>query len=258
MMKCTFLGTGTSMGVPIAGGYGKEWGNGDPRNERYRCSVWIETEKTSVIIDTGPEFRLQTIRSGIEKVDLVLITHEHMDHVAGLDDLRAYNYVQKSSIPLYTSKKVSEEIKNRFRYMFGPNKYPGSTSVDIKVIDSAVEFRDLTITPLHYNHGSIDVQGYRVNDFSYMTDVKSIPEETKDLVRDSKVLVLSGLRWNPPHPTHLTIPEAVEIANELKIPKTYLIHMNAYVEHASTNEKLPPHVQLAYDMQEIFIGENIN
>jgi len=255
MMKCTFLGTGTSMGVPIAGGFGKERGNGDPRNERYRCSVWIETEQTSVIIDTGPEFRLQTIRSGITKVDLVMITHEHMDHVAGLDDLRAFNYVQKSSIPLYTSKKVSGEIKKRFSYMFEPGKYPGSTTVDIKVIDSETTFRDLSIIPLNYNHGGIDVQGYRVNDFSYMTDVKSIPDETKELVKGSKVMVLSGLRWDPPHPTHLTIPEAVKIADELKIPKTYLIHMNAYVEHASTNKKLPSHVQLAYDMQEIYIPE---
>src|SRR5690554_7800823 len=105
-MKCTFLGTGTSMGVPVAGGFGREKLNGDPRNERYRCSVWVQSKQASVIIDTGPEFRLQTIRSDVNKIDLVLITHEHMDHIAGLDDLRSYNYIQKSAIPLFSTKNA--------------------------------------------------------------------------------------------------------------------------------------------------------
>lgn len=252
-MKCTFLGTGTSMGVPVAGGFGKEKIKNDPRNDRYRCSVWVKTEQTSVIIDTGPEFRLQTIRSDIRKIDLVLITHEHMDHIAGLDDLRSFNYIQKSPIPLLSTKSTLESIQTRFDYMFGENKYPGSASVEMTVINKPEIFNDIRITPLPYRHGKVTVQGYRLNDFSYMTDVKSIPEQTKQLVKGSKVLVLSGLRWNPPHPTHLTIPEAVEIATELEIPKTYLIHMNSYVDHAESNKKLPEHVRLAYDQLEITI-----
>lgn len=254
-MKCTFLGTGTSMGVPVAGGFGRERLNGDPRNERYRCSVWIESKEASVIIDTGPEFRLQSIRANIRNIDLVLITHEHMDHIAGLDDLRSYNYTRKSALPLYSTEKAIKCIRSRFDYMFGKNKYPGSASVNMNVLDSSMQFKDIHITPLPYQHGNVDVQGYRINNFSYMTDVKSIPESTKEKVRGSEILVLSGLRWKPEHPTHLTIPEAVEIATELNIPKTYLIHMNSYVDHAESNKKLPAHVRLAYDQQEIIIPD---
>jgi len=250
-MKCTFLGTGTSMGVPVAGGFGREEVGYDPRNQRTRCSVWLETDQSSIVIDVGPEFRIQSIRSNIRRIDLVLITHEHMDHIAGLDDLRSYNYAQQNPIPLLTSQRAIDSICTRFDYMFGENKYPGSTSLSMEVIDTPETFQDLTITPLPYNHGDIDVLGFRVNDFSYMTDVKEIPDSTKEKIKGSKVLVLSGLRWGPQHPTHMTIPEAVEIANEIGAPKTYLIHMNSYVNHAETNEKLPDHIRLAYDQLEI-------
>lgn len=246
-MRLTFLGTGTSMGVPVAGGFGKEQIDGDPRNIRWRCSAWIETEESSIVIDTGPEFRLQTIRSGLNKIDLVLITHEHMDHIAGLDDLRPFCYKQEQTIPVYSNKSCLDAIRRRFDYMFGPNRYPGATSIDLQEINCEITFQDLNITPLPALHGKVDVLGYRVNDLSYLTDIKEIPEATKNLIRGSKVMVLSGLRWKPEHPTHLTIPEAAEIAEELKIPKTYLIHMNSYVNHEESNKRLPDHVRLAYD-----------
>lgn len=252
-MKCTFLGTGTSMGVPVAGGFGREMIGNDPRNQRTRCSVWLQTSDTSVVIDIGPEFRIQSIRSNIQKIDLVLITHEHMDHIAGLDDLRSYNYAQQAAIPLWTSNRTIKSIKSRFDYMFGEGKYPGSTSLDMDEITSSRAFRDLKITPLPYQHGSIETLGFRVNDFSYMTDVKQIPESTKEKVKGSKVLVLSGLRWEPKHPTHLTIPEAVKVAEEIGAPRTYLIHMNSYVNHEETNRRLPDSVRLAFDQLEIEI-----
>lgn len=246
-MRLTFLGTGTSMGVPVAGGFGYELIDGDPRNVRWRCSAWIESEEASIIIDTGPEFRLQTLRAGISQIDLVLITHKHMDHIAGLDDLRPFCYHQDQSIPVLTSSQSIRAIQSRFEYMFGPDRYPGATSVDLQEITRTTEFRDVEITPLPVRHGRIEVLGYRLNDIAYLTDVKAIPDETKKLIRGSKVMVLSGLRWAPEHPTHLTIPEAVEVAAELEIPDTYLIHMNSRVNHEEISRKLPGHVHLAYD-----------
>lgn len=250
-MEVTFLGTGTSMGVPVAGGFRWEELAHDPRNRRSRCSAWVKTHDLSIIIDTGPEFRVQSIRSCIKDVDHVLITHEHMDHIAGLDDLRVYNFKKSGPIPVYATESCVNSIKKRFDYMFGENKYPGSTSLDLIVADDTFKIGAHTVTPLPVSHGNLAINGYRIDNFSYLTDVKDIPASTKDLIRGSDVVVLSALRWEPDHPTHLTIPEAVEIINELKVPEAYLIHMNSYVDHQPTNDRLPDHIKLAYDQQVI-------
>lgn len=250
-MQVTFLGTGTSMGVPIAGGFGRELMKGDPRDERYRCSAWVQHEGRSILIDVGPEFRLQTLRSGLSSLDLLLITHQHTDHIGGLDDLRPFNYVQKSDIPVITTPECEESIKKRFYYMFEPEKTPGSVDLSFQPQKEFYNWFGLNITPLPVYHGEMRVYGYRINDFSYVTDVNYIPEETKKKIKGSKVLVLSGLRWSPKHPTHFTIPEAIEIADELEVEQTWLVHMSVYVNHKETNQKLPSHVQLAYDQLSI-------
>lgn len=246
-MKLTFLGTGTSMGVPISGGFGRETPTGDSRDERYRTSAWIQTEQTSIVIDTGPEFRLQTIRAGIRHIDLLLYTHEHNDHIAGLDDLRPYNFMQKQALPAFTSAQCRDAIKHRYFYMFGENKIPGSVTLNMDVLNEPQQFQDCMITPLPVDHKVMPVLGFRINDLSYITDAKYIPQSTLDKVKGSKVLVLNGLQWSPEHKTHITIPEAVDIATRLEIPKTYLVHLSSYVIHKEISSRLPEHVELAYD-----------
>lgn len=247
-MKFTFLGTGTSMGVPVAGGFKREELAHDPRNERTRCAAWIQSESSSILIDVGPEFRIQSIRSGIRSVDHVLITHEHMDHIGGIDDLRMYNYLKKEPIPVYTTESAVASIEKRFDYLFGENKYPGSTSLDLFVLSKPIELDSISITPLPVKHGSLEILGFRINSIAYLTDVKEIPDSTLELIKDCEVVILSALRWEPDHPTHLTIPQAVEIINRLGVPKAYLIHMNSFVDHEETNKQLPPHIRLAYDL----------
>lgn len=246
-MQLVFLGTGTSMGVPVAGGFGREVPTGDPRDERYRCSAWVKTDQASILIDIGPEFRLQTLRSGLRRIDMLLITHEHTDHIIGLDDLRPFNYAQKSSIPVLTTQSCSEAIRQRFFYMFEPEKTRGSVDIDIMVPEGPRVFKDCLITPLPVKHGKMDVLGFRINDLSYVTDVNEIPDETADLIKGSKILVLSGLRWSPEHPTHLTIPQAIEVAKKLEVEKTYLIHMASSVIHKEISPLLPDNIELAYD-----------
>jgi len=252
-MKLTFLGTGTSMGVPVAGGFGPRFSGRDPRNQRYRCSAWIQSADRSLVIDAGPEFRLQTLRAGIRRIDALMITHEHTDHIAGLDDLRAYNYAQKKPIPVYTTQRTEEAIRHRFSYMFSPDKTPGSVDLDFRPFNEPVHEGDCTIVPLPVKHGGMEVMGFRVNDISYITDVNHIPDETAEKIRGSEILVMSGLRWSPPHPTHYTIPQAMEVSEKLDVRQTYLIHMSPFVDHEEVSRRLPSRVKLAFDQLEVSV-----
>ena len=252
-LTLTFLGTGTSMGVPVAGGFGSEGSGRDPRDERYRTAAWVRTETASIVIDIGPEFRLQTLRSGIRQIDQVLITHEHTDHIGGLDDLRPFNYIQEAPIPVVTHARTQECIRTRFAYMFEPGKTPGSVDLDFLPVRRHV-CGDVEITPLPVTHGRLEILGFRLNDLVYITDANRIPDATMDLCQGADVLVLNGLRWEPEHPTHFTIPEAVEVAKRIGARQTWFVHMSSQVRHSDINRRLPEGMALAYDQLVVSVG----
>ena len=250
-MKITFLGTGISMGIPIAGITHPISITRDSRNQRLRTSVWITTEHTSILIDAGPDIRHQILTAGITHIDMLLITHEHMDHIAGLDDIRPLYLKSKKAIPLYTSSPCLEAIKKRFFHLFGTKRYPNSVKFTPHVLTKAFSTADTHITPLEIKHGMIDILGFRINQFAYLTDVKHIPQKTYAQLRGIKVLVLSALRWKDEHPTHLTIPEAITIANRINPQKTYFTHISPYVIHNEIIQRLPLNMYLSFDGLEI-------
>lgn len=241
------------MGVPVAGASPDEMLGSDPRNTRSRCSVWVETGKGSFLIDASPEFRVQTISGRVSHIDAVFVTHEHMDHISGLDDLRPFNYRQKGPIPLYSKARTLSSIRTRFDYMFGANRYPGSTDLDLREMDGSITVRGSVITPLPCTHGDIGIYGYRVDGFSYLTDVKSIPDGTIELIRGSDVLVLGGLRWGDPHPSHCTIEQALAMAESTGVERVFLVHMNGSVLHEEGPTRLPPSARYAFDGQVLWI-----
>lgn len=252
-MKITFLGTGTSMGVPVAGAFGKDKLGPDPRNSRTRCSLWVQSETTSILIDAGPEFRLQSLRSSLRDLDAILLTHEHMDHVSGLDDVRPFTYEVERPIPLYGSERVLRSVESRFDYMFGSKRYPGATNVSLHIVDAPFEVGDLDITPLPVLHGNLPIHGYRIGNLAYMTDLKTLPEETYVLLEGCEVIIMGALRWAHPHPTHATIEESLKIVERLKAREFYFIHMNGSIDQTMDQKKFPKTVRFAFDQQVLWV-----
>jgi phosphoribosyl 1,2-cyclic phosphate phosphodiesterase len=249
----TFLGTGTSMGVPVAGGFGSEQPTGDPRDERYRTSAWIRSETTNIVIDIGPEFRLQSLRSGIRLIDTVLITHEHTDHIGGLDDLRSFMYAAGVPVPVMAHPRTAADIRTRFHYMFEPGKTPGSLDIDFLPVKPC-RIGDIDITPIPVTHGGLEILAYRLNDIVYVTDANAIDEHALAMMADADILVLNALRWKPAHPTHFTVPEAVDVARRIGAKRTYFVHMSTAVRHADVQSRLPTGMMLAYDQLEVISG----
>ncbi len=249
-VRITLLGTGTSTGVPMIGCKCRVCTSTDPRDKRLRVSVLIQTDTTTVLIDTGSDFRQQMLRHSVPKLDAILYTHEHFDHVGGFDDLRALQFL-KLGVPMcYASERTFESIKRTFPYAFGLVKNTGGggvPAIPFTVIDTTpFTVGDLLIEPVTLDHGMMDIFGFRIGRFAYCTDCKRIPIGSKEKLRNLDVLVLDGLRYSE-HPTHLSIPEAVAAAKELAPKRTYLTHLNHDVLHAEAEANLPPSVRLAYD-----------
>jgi phosphoribosyl 1,2-cyclic phosphate phosphodiesterase len=253
MIKITFLGTGTSQGIPVIGSTHSVCLSANPKDKRLRSSVLIETENLSFTIDCGPDFRQQMLKAQCERLDGILFTHEHADHTAGIDDIRPY-FFKQGDIPVFASSRVIKSLKKRFGYIFNSeNKYPGAPSVKISEIDKRSSFQldVLKITPVEVMHNRLSVLGYRIGDFAYLTDVKTIASEEMEKLNDLDVLVLNCLRIES-HPTHLNLEEALEIIDELKPKKTYFTHISHYLGfHDEADAKLPDNVFLAYDTLQV-------
>lgn len=247
-MKISFLGTGTSQGVPVIACDCETCLSSDPRDKRFRTSLLVQTSSTTIVIDTGPDFRQQMLNHNVKKLDAVLFTHEHRDHIAGLDDIRAYNFRQKKAMEVYTEERVLSALKYQYPYIFAEKKYPGAPQVNIHLIDDT-EFRigELTIIPIRVMHYRLPVLGFRIGDMAYITDANYISEGEKEKLFGVKHLIINALRKEK-HVSHFTLSEALDLIEEISPKRAYLTHISHLMGRQKQLEReLPNHVQAAYD-----------
>lgn len=247
-IRITFLGTGTSQGIPVINCDHPVCFSEDKRDKRLRVSVMIEWDDNVYVIDCGPDFRYQMLRAKVSKINGVLITHEHADHIAGLDDIRPYSF-QLGAVPIYAQRRVLENLAYRFEYIFNDkNKYPGAPKVLQKEIkNSPFLLENLEVTPIEVEHGKLTIFGYRFKDVAYLTDVKTISEKEKLKLKGLDVLIINAVRHKAHH-SHLNLEEALQLIEELNPKKTYLTHISHYLGfHAEVEKTLPKNVFLAYD-----------
>lgn len=247
-MKITFLGTGTSQGVPVIACHCSVCTSLDFRDKRLRTSVMIETQGKNFVIDTGPDFRQQMLRERVEHLDAVLFTHEHKDHTAGLDEVRAYNFKQQMDMPVYAHPRVVAQLKREFAYIFAEEKYPGIPQITIKEIENQGFMAEgVSFMPIQVMHYRLPVFGFRVENFTYITDANYIAPAEMDKIRGSEVVVLNGLQAEP-HISHFTLAQAIEILEELQPKTAYLTHISHRLgRHADVEKRLPSFIKLAYD-----------
>lgn len=247
-MKITFLGTGTSQGIPVIGCKCVVCKSTDKRDHRLRVSVWVKTADKSIVIDSGPDFRYQMLRAGVDDLDAILYTHEHKDHVAGLDDIRPYNYILKKRIDIYATERVQEALRREFQYIFADTKYHGLPQINLHTItDEPFAIGENAIIPFEVMHYKLPILGYRIGDFTYITDAKTISEASLEKIKGTKVLVLNALQKED-HISHLTFSEAIELANKVGAEMTYFTHISHNLGlHEAVSKELPAHIQLAYD-----------
>ncbi len=248
-MRVTVLGSGTSAGVPTLGCRCEICRSPDPRNKRMRASAYIETAERRILIDCGPDFRTQALANGVEDVDEVLLTHSHADHVGGLDDLRSFNMVHKHPITVHGNADTLGDVRERFSYCFRPPQQVGGGLPDLRLsLVAPGKPVDLGIgaVPVPVFHGTLPILGWRLGDFAYLTDVSRLPEEAFPLLEGVRTLVSSALRHRP-HPTHMSLDEAVALARRIGAERTWFIHMCHDLDHETTNAALPSDIQLAHD-----------
>jgi len=252
-LKITFLGTGTSQGIPVIGSIHPVCLSHDPRDKRLRVSVLLSWDNYNFVIDCGPDFRQQMLKHKVSKLDGILFTHEHADHTAGIDDIRPF-FFKQGDIPIYAHERVAESLKIRFDYIFADvDRYPGAPAVEVNLIKNNSPFKigNLLAIPVEAKHNRLQVFGFRVNDFTYLTDVKSVNDEEIEKINGSKILVINALRLEPHH-SHFNLEEALAFIEKVKPERAYLTHISHLLGfHKEVEKKLPNGVHLAYDNLEI-------
>jgi phosphoribosyl 1,2-cyclic phosphate phosphodiesterase len=248
MMIVTFLGSGTSTGVPVVGCNCRVCRSDDPKNQRLRQSVKIEMEGKNFLIDTTPDLRLQLLRAPIPRLDFILFTHSHSDHIMGLDDIRPFNFRQHEPVEAFAGAATVKAIRRTFKYIWDSSQLGGGKpQLDLREVDKPFVAQGIPVIPLPVSHGEWTIFGYRIGPFAYITDTNGIPEETMKLLEGLEVLALDGLRPSPPHPTPFTIDEAIAAARKIAPRVTYLIHLTHDIDHEELEARLPPGFHLAYD-----------
>jgi phosphoribosyl 1,2-cyclic phosphate phosphodiesterase len=247
-MEVTFLGTGTSGGVPLIGCQCKVCKSTDPRDKRLRTSILIRTGEATLSVDCGPDFRQQMLREDVRNLDAILMTHQHKDHTGGLDDVRAFNFINKKAIDIYCDYPTELGIKEQYSYVFTETDYPYLPKMNFfRIHKDKFEVAGLQVQPIEVMHGPMPVVAYRIADFTYITDAKTISAEERNKIRGTKTLVVNALRYEE-HYSHFTIDEALELVADIKPEVAYFTHMShQFGLHAETELKLPANVKVAYD-----------
>lgn len=247
-MKFTFLGTGTSQGVPLIGCQCVVCKSPDPRDKRTRTSMLVESGDKTIVVDVGPDFRQQCLRENVLKLDAVVLTHEHKDHLAGLDEVRAFNFLQKKAMPVYATERVQQAIRREYAYIFEEPSYPGIPKIDMHTIGlEKFDAEGIPVLPVEVMHHLLPVLGFRFGNFTYITDANFISPKEKEKIKGSEILVLNALRREE-HISHYTLSQALELIAELKPKMAYLTHISHQMGLQEEVEKeLPPNVRIAYD-----------